>query len=465
MSAGKENHTIFIGGLSPKTTQSEIHTAFNCCGTIRFIKIMTDKHTGRPRGYAFLTYDDQREAEDAIMNMNGMVLHGNVLTVNKAHNNMSGSDSGFGNRGYKDHGRTCCVCGSRAHFYQECPDLDGDDDGDSSEDSSSDGGGCIVGACYNCGEPGHFARECYVGIDPTPAEAASQLRRENNSLKGVVVTAPQFKDINGGGECPMPAEAVPPVRSVEPMSKESSDKVPLQVDSGKMASSEVPPRVASGKKGDPKVPPQVGSEKKTGPAVIGIFSDKDSEDMAWKLENTTIIKGFPVPNIYVALYNRIYEKHGHIATKTVIKNSMTALFGLVVDLLVVITEMQETSHLELTAPLVKHWMSKVSTAEAVKFNVGWLRTTVEEIQNYNIVYKVLHDVVENDVEELKKTQEEFVAATESKEALKVQLLAAEKHAAEVEKNLNERQIHVKRQLEAKERITARQRLSVLTDLL
>ncbi|RZC85766.1 hypothetical protein C5167_026435 [Papaver somniferum] len=385
MSAGKENHTIYIGGLSPKTTQSDIHTAFVCFGTIRFIKIMTDKHTGRPRGYAFLTYDDQSEAEDAIMNMNGMALNGNVLKVNKAHNNMSGSDSGFGNRGY-DHGRTCCVCGSRGHFYRECPDLDGDDDCDSSGESSSEAGGCRVGACYNCGELGHFARQCYIGINPTPAEAAAPLRRANNSSKEVVVTAPQFKDSNGGRQCPMPAEAVPPVISVEPISKETSDKVPLQVDSGKMASSEVPPRVASGKKGDPKVPPQVGSEKRTGPAVIGIFSAEDSEDMALKMENTTIIKGFPVPNIYAALYNTIYEKQGHIATKTVIKNSMTALFGLVVDLLVVITEMQESSHLDLTAPLVKHWMSKVSTAEAVKFNVGWLRTTIEEIKNYNIVY-------------------------------------------------------------------------------
>ncbi|KAI3891282.1 hypothetical protein MKX03_000110 [Papaver bracteatum] len=465
MSAGNENHTIFIGGLSPKTTQSDIHTAFVCCGTIKFIKIMTDKYTGRPRGYAFLTYNDQSEVEDAIMIMNGMVLHGNVLTVNKAQRNMSGSDSGFGNRGYKDHGRACYICGSHGHIYRECPDLDGDDDDDTSGDSSSDGGGCRVGACYNCGEPGHFSRECYVGIDPTPAEAAAKLRRANNSLKKVVVTAPQLKDNNGGRRCPMPAEAVPLVRSVKPKSEETSDKVPLQVDSGKMASSEAPPLVASGKKGDPKVPPQVGSSKKTGPAVVGIFSDEDSEDLALKLENTTIIKGFPVPNIYVALYNTIYEKHGHIATKTVIKNSMTALFGLVVDLLAVITEMQETSHLDLTAPLLKQWMSKVSTAEAVKFNVGWLRIIVEEIYRYNIVYKVLHDVVENDVEELKKTQEEFVAATESKEALKVQLLAAEKHAAEVEKKLKERQIHIKGQLQGKERIIARQRQSVLTDLL
>ncbi|KAI3944050.1 hypothetical protein MKW98_015202 [Papaver atlanticum] len=451
MSAGNENHTIYIGGLSPKTTQSDIHTAFVCCGTIRFIKIMTDKYTGHPHGYAFLTYDDQSEAEDAIMNMNGMVLHGNVLTVNKAQRNMSGSDSGFGNRGYKDHERACYICGSHGHFYRECPDLDRDDDDDSSGDSSSDGGGCGLGACCNCGEPGHIARECYVGINLTPAEAAALLRRANNSLKEVVVTAPEFKDSNGGRQCPMPAEAVPPVKSVEPMSKETSHKVPLQVDSGKMASSEVPPRV--------------GSEKKTGPAVISIFSDEDSEDMALKLENTTIIKGFPVPNIYAALYNTIYEKHGHIATKTVIKNSMTALFGLVVDLLVVITEMQETTHLDLTGPLLTHWMSKVSTAEAVKFNVGWLRTIVEEIHKYNNVYKVLHDVVEYDVEELKKIHKEFVAATESKETLKVQLLAAEKLAAEMEKNLNERKIQVERQLEAKKRITARQRQSVLTDLL
>ncbi|KAI3966819.1 hypothetical protein MKX01_006756 [Papaver californicum] len=358
--AGKQNHTIFIGALSPKMTQSDIHT------------IITDKHTGRPRGFAFLTYDDQHEAENAIMNMYGMALHGNVLTVNKVQNNMSGSDSGFGYRGYKDHGRTCYICGNHGHFYQDCPDLDSDDD-----------------------EPGHFAQECNQGINPTPAEAAALLRQVTNFLKEIVVTAPQVKDSNGS---PMHTEAVSMVRSVNPKLKETSDKVLLQVDSGKMASPEVPPRMGSGMKADPEVPPQVGHAKKTGPAVIGIFRDEDSEDMALKLENTMIINGFPVPNIYFDYifwfnYFFIYEKHGHLAMETVIKNSLTGLFGLMVDLLAVITEMKETSHLDLTAPLLKHWMSKVSTAEAVKFNIGWLRTVVEEIDKYSVVYKVLHLLV------------------------------------------------------------------------
>ncbi|MCL7049487.1 hypothetical protein MKW94_009301 [Papaver nudicaule] len=433
------DNSIYVGNIPYDCTEDDIRKVFDLFGSIIAVK----------------------------------TIGGRVVNVNEVHarragagNYMYGSDSGFGNQGYNDNGRTCYICKSHGHFYRECPELDSEDDnGESSGDSDSDGGGPGIGACYICGESGHFARECYKqGINPTPAEAATLLRQADNSMKEIVVTAPQVMGSNDGRMRPINAKIVtlPTVRSVNPKLEETSDKVPLQVDSGEMAG----PEGGSGKNADAEVPPQVGSAKKAGPAVTGIFSDEDSEDMVLKMENTSIIKGFPVPNEYAALYNMIYEKHGHIATKAVIRHSMTALFGLVVDLLVVLTEMKETSHGDLTVPLLEHWMSKISTAEAVKFNVGWLRTIIEEIDKYHVAYKVLHLVVESDAEEeLKKTQEEFVAATESKEALKVQLLAAEKHAAEVEKKLNESQILVKRQLEAKERLIAHQRQSVLTGLL
>ncbi|KAI3840385.1 hypothetical protein MKW92_035560, partial [Papaver armeniacum] len=123
--------------------------------------------------------------------------------------------------------------------------------------------------------------------------------------------------------------------------------------------------------------------------------------MALQGEKTTKVKGFPVPNKYVALYKTIYEKHGHIATKTVIKNSMMALFALVTDLLAVISQMKETSFSNLSMSLLDHWESKVSTAEAVEFNVGWLRTRLNELKTELIVAKTLRSMLGNDEKVLK----------------------------------------------------------------
>lgn len=169
--------------------------------------------------------------------------------------------------------------------------------------------------------------------------------------------------------------------------------------------------------------PHAGSIKKAEPAIVDIFSDNESKDMSLQMEKTTQVMGFPVPNKYVALYKAIYEKHGHIATKTVIKNSMMALFALVTDLLAIISQMKETSFSNLSMSLPNHWESKVSTAEAMEFNVGWLRTRLNELKVELIVAKTLRSMLRNDGKVLKVTRDDVKVASKPEETLKAQLLS------------------------------------------
>jgi len=75
---------IYVGNLSFSSTQETIGAAFAAFGTVEDVHIITDRDTGRPRGFGFVTMSSDSEAHAAIEGMNGQELDGRVLNVNEA---------------------------------------------------------------------------------------------------------------------------------------------------------------------------------------------------------------------------------------------------------------------------------------------------------------------------------------------------------------------------------------------
>ncbi len=73
---------LYIGNLSYSTTSEDLQTAFEQFGTVTSAKVVSDRMTGRSRGFGFVEMEDGGEA--AIEGMNGKELQGRVLTVNEA---------------------------------------------------------------------------------------------------------------------------------------------------------------------------------------------------------------------------------------------------------------------------------------------------------------------------------------------------------------------------------------------
>jgi RNA recognition motif-containing protein len=75
---------LFVGNLSATTGEAELRDAFAACGTITEVHIASDRYTGRPRGFAFVTFATEAEAQAAIPKLNGAVVDGQAITVNEA---------------------------------------------------------------------------------------------------------------------------------------------------------------------------------------------------------------------------------------------------------------------------------------------------------------------------------------------------------------------------------------------
>ena len=74
---------LYVGNLSFGTTESDITNAFSQCGPVESVNIITDRDTGRSKGFGFVLMDDQG-ADKAIAALNGSQLDGRTLTVNEA---------------------------------------------------------------------------------------------------------------------------------------------------------------------------------------------------------------------------------------------------------------------------------------------------------------------------------------------------------------------------------------------
>lgn len=75
---------LFIGNISWKSTEEDLRKQFGRFGTIADLKLIEDKETGKSRGFGFISYEDRREGEIAIREMDGAELNGRQLRVSEA---------------------------------------------------------------------------------------------------------------------------------------------------------------------------------------------------------------------------------------------------------------------------------------------------------------------------------------------------------------------------------------------
>ena len=89
---------LFVGNLSWNTTDDSLNEAFSQFGEITEAKVITDRDTGRSRGFGFVEMPTDAEAQAAIEGLNGKDLKGRTLNVNQARprTDRRGGDRGRG---------------------------------------------------------------------------------------------------------------------------------------------------------------------------------------------------------------------------------------------------------------------------------------------------------------------------------------------------------------------------------
>ena len=90
---------IFVGNLDFGATEDSLRSLFEAHGAVERVSIMTDRDTGRSRGFAFVEMTNADEAERAIAALNGANLGGRALNVNEARPKTAGGGGG-GGRGF-----------------------------------------------------------------------------------------------------------------------------------------------------------------------------------------------------------------------------------------------------------------------------------------------------------------------------------------------------------------------------
>jgi len=96
---------IFVGNLNFNTSEDELRQMFEAYGQVDRVSIMTDRDTGRSRGFAFVEMANAEDGEKAIAALNGSQLGGRTLNVNEARPKTERSGGGGGReRGGRDRG-------------------------------------------------------------------------------------------------------------------------------------------------------------------------------------------------------------------------------------------------------------------------------------------------------------------------------------------------------------------------
>jgi RNA recognition motif-containing protein len=75
---------LYVGNLPHSTTEAELRNLFAAHGAVEKASVVTDRETGRARGFGFVEMTDSAEADKAIAALNGTELGGRALTINEA---------------------------------------------------------------------------------------------------------------------------------------------------------------------------------------------------------------------------------------------------------------------------------------------------------------------------------------------------------------------------------------------
>src|SRR6266700_42264 len=96
---------LYVGNLAYNTTELELREVFGKFGTVADAKVVMERETGRPRGFAFVEMSSDQEAQASIAELNGRELGGRALTVSEAQERSGGGGRGGGGGGGGGRGR------------------------------------------------------------------------------------------------------------------------------------------------------------------------------------------------------------------------------------------------------------------------------------------------------------------------------------------------------------------------
>ncbi|MDO5058026.1 MAG: RNA-binding protein [Lautropia sp.] len=95
---------IYVGNLPWRTTDDQLSQLFSTYGEVASIRIISDRETGRSRGFAFVTMVSPEACQAAIAGLNGAQLEGRALVVNEANNQGPRPSAGRGPAGGRPSG-------------------------------------------------------------------------------------------------------------------------------------------------------------------------------------------------------------------------------------------------------------------------------------------------------------------------------------------------------------------------
>ena len=90
---------LYVGNLSYETTELELRELFGKYGTVADAKVVMERETGRPRGFAFVEMSSDQEAQASIAELNGRELGGRALNVNESQERSGGGGARGGGGG------------------------------------------------------------------------------------------------------------------------------------------------------------------------------------------------------------------------------------------------------------------------------------------------------------------------------------------------------------------------------
>ncbi len=93
------SNKLYVGNLSFNVTQNDLEDHFASMGTVQSCKLITDRDTGRSKGFAFVEMDSPEEAQSCIDSMDGQDFQGRSVRVNIAQDRPSGGGGGGGGGG------------------------------------------------------------------------------------------------------------------------------------------------------------------------------------------------------------------------------------------------------------------------------------------------------------------------------------------------------------------------------
>ena len=93
---------LYVGNLPYNTTEEDLRNLFSQYGSVDSVAVITDRETGRSKGFGFVEFGNDSEARNAIQALSGQEYGGRALTVNEARPKTAGGGGGGGGRPGRD---------------------------------------------------------------------------------------------------------------------------------------------------------------------------------------------------------------------------------------------------------------------------------------------------------------------------------------------------------------------------